>query len=364
MAARSPLAETRAMLTRKPILIAAASACAALAVPAAASAADFCVGGPAGCTGTPVAANGLASALTAAQSNGTDDRFCLAPGTFASAKFSHQSAERLQLIGAGAGKTILRGDAADSVLTLGGNDDSSVAELTIEPTGAASSGLTLQGTRSHGVAVDAKGVASLVSGVQLFGDSAFDDGSVDLGAIGQPAVTVFSGDGSVTDSRLTAPAGAGFVSGGSDATLRRSVVDARIGVGVLNGHLTVSDTLVDLRGHATGDPAMGVYTDARPSSGTTATADADRLTIVGSTATTSATIGVAAVADGAGTSASAHVRDSVINGIGVPVGRQSDNGGTTQLSTDRSAYPAPAVATDAAGVRSKRATTRFTAVRP
>jgi hypothetical protein len=86
----------------------------------------------------------------------------------------------------------------------------------------------------------------------------FDDGSVDLGTIGQPAVTVFSGAGSVTDSSLIAPAGAGVVSGGSDATLRRSTVDARIGAGVLGGHLTVSDTLVDLRGHAVGDPAMAV----------------------------------------------------------------------------------------------------------
>jgi hypothetical protein len=106
---------------RKCTLLAATTACAALAVPAAASANDFCVGGPAGCTGTPVAANGLAAALTAAESNGTDDGFFLAPGVFAAGKFSHQSAERLQLLGAGAGKTIMRGDANDSVLTLGGN---------------------------------------------------------------------------------------------------------------------------------------------------------------------------------------------------------------------------------------------------
>jgi hypothetical protein len=327
-------AETGAMLPRKRLLLAAAIACAALAIPSVASAEDFCVGGPAGCTGTPVAANGLKVALTGAQSNGSADRFFLAPGIFTSDQFTYQSAERLQIIGAGAGKTILRGNVAGSVLTLGGDQDSSVSELRLEPTGAASSGLTLQGTHAGGVAVDAKGVASLVTGVQLLGDSTFDDGSVDLGAIAQPAVTVYN-DGAVTDSTLTAPAGAGVLSGGNDATVRRSTLDAKIGAAAIQGHLTVSDTLVDLRGNAGAEPAYGVYLPVT-ASGTTAAADADRLTIVGSAGTT---YGLAALADGANTSATVHMRDSVISGVGVPVGRQAQNGGTARVTSDRSAYP-------------------------
>ncbi len=263
---------------------------------------------------------------------------CSQPGIFAADQFTYQSAERLQIIGAGSGKTILRGDVADSVLTLGGNQDSSVRELTLEPTGAASSGLTLQGTHAGGVAVDAKGVASLVTGVQLFGDSTFDDGSVDLGALAQPAVTVYN-DGAVTDSTLTAPAGAGVLSGGADATVRRSTLDAKIGAAAIQGHLTVSDTLVDLRGHAGADPAYGVYLPVT-ADGTTATAEADRITIVGSAGTT---YGLAALADGANTSATVHMRDSVISGIDVPVGRQAQNGGIARVTSDRSAYP-PALA--------------------
>ena len=102
--------------------------------------------------------------------------------------------------------------------------------------------------------------------------------------------------------------------------------------------MTISDTLVDLRGHAAPDPAYGVYVS--PGSGgniTTATADVDRLTIVGSSGTPS--VGVVALADGAGKSATVRVRDSVISGIEIPVGRQADNGATASLTTSRSAYP-------------------------
>ena len=82
MVARAALAQTRGMLSRKRMLLAAATTCAALMVPvAAASAEDFCVGAPAGCTGTPVPPPLLNFALTQAQSNGSDDRFLLAPGT-------------------------------------------------------------------------------------------------------------------------------------------------------------------------------------------------------------------------------------------------------------------------------------------
>jgi hypothetical protein len=181
MGADSWLAETRAMLPRKRTLLAAATTCAAVAIPSVASAKDFCVAGPAGCTGTPVAPGGLKTALDAAQSNGTDDRFFLAPGTYASTNLSHQSTERVQIIGAGTGNTIVRGNANGPVLTLGGNPDSSVAGLTVEPTGAANSGLRLFGTLAHDLAVHANGASSLVTGIELFGETTLDHGSVDVG---------------------------------------------------------------------------------------------------------------------------------------------------------------------------------------
>jgi hypothetical protein len=111
---------------------------------------------PRGCTVTPVAASGLKAALDAAQANGTDDRFFLTPGIYVSDKFSHQLGARVQIIGAGV-RTTVPGDVDGSVLPLGENQDLSVSDLTLEPTGAASSGLTLQGTRSRGAGVYAKG---------------------------------------------------------------------------------------------------------------------------------------------------------------------------------------------------------------
>jgi PKD domain len=347
MAARLARTDACTMLQHRYSLLTAATVCAALVFPTVASAEDFCVGTPAGCNGTPVPGPLLNFALTQAQTNGTDDRFFIAPGTFATTKFSYQSGERVQLIGAGAGKTILTGNVDGSVLELAGNQDSSVSDLTLQPTGSASGGLALVGASAHGVAVDATGIASLITGVQLFGDATFDNGSVDLGTIAQPAVVVYT-TGTVSDSKITAPAGAAFAAGGSEATLRRSTLDAKFGAIAAHGHLTVSDTLVDLRGHAAGGPAMGLYVS--PNSGgngtTTATADADRLTIVGSTPGTSDTVGVASFADGAGVSAGVHLRDSVISGIGVPLGRQADNGATANLTTSRSVYTSPVASFD------------------
>jgi hypothetical protein len=347
MVGRSPSAETRGMTSRARSLIAAAITCTALAIAAAsASAQDFCVGAPAGCTGTPVPGPLLAIALQQAQANGTDDRFFIAPGVFASTNFTYESTERLQIIGAGAGQTTLTGNTAGSVLTLGGNPDSSMVDLTLQPVGTATGGLTLQGTQAHRVTVDAKGAASLDAGVQLQGDATFDHGSVDIGTAPRWAVIVLSGDGSVTDSTLTAPDGAGVTSAGGEATVRRSTLDAKIGAYVGRGHLTVSDTLIDLRGHAGGGGAIGVYADPDSGGNGTATTDADRLTIVGSTPATAESVGVVAQADGAGKSATAHVRDSVISGIGVPVARVANNGATANLTTSRSAYPSPLASYD------------------
>ena len=145
------------MLSGRSFLLAAAVTCAVLALPAIASAEDYCVGGPAGCSGTPVVAGDLKSALAAAQSNGSDDRFFIAPGDFTADAFVHQSSERVQIIGAGAGSTVLHGSLSDEpAVTLEGNPDSSVADLTIEASGNVRVGVLLSEAQAHGVTVDAR----------------------------------------------------------------------------------------------------------------------------------------------------------------------------------------------------------------
>ena len=225
------------------------------------------------------------------------------------------------------------------MLELGGNPDSSVAGLTLEPTGAATSGLRLIGTRAHDLAVHANGASSLVGGVELFGETALDDASVDVGPLAGHAITVYSGTATVTDSTVTAPEGAGLGTGASETTVRRSTLNANIGAIALARHLTISDSVIDMRGHAGGGGSVGVYAFRSGNGPMTAAADADRLTIVGSTPSGTETIGSGAYAEGAGMSAGVHLRDSVINGIGVPIARTGDNCATASIATDRSAYP-------------------------
>jgi hypothetical protein len=71
--AGAPRADHGGMLRR--ILLAASAA--ALILPAAASANDFCVAAPDGCGGTSAPASGLAEVLATAESNGTADRVFL-----------------------------------------------------------------------------------------------------------------------------------------------------------------------------------------------------------------------------------------------------------------------------------------------
>ena len=331
------------MLASKRILLAAATACAALIIPATASAKDFCVGGAAGCSGAPVAAGGLKAALAAAQSNGTDDRFFLAPGPYAADAFSHQSPERVQLIGAGAGKTIMRGDVDDDwVLTVNGNPASSVSGVTIEPIDKPRGALMLfGGADAHGVAIDAKSAGPQFSfGAALRGGASFEHGRIETAGSNVYATAVVD-SGTVADTTLLAPSGYGLIAFGSEATLRRSTVRASIGAVADNGHLTVSDSLIDLRGLGA---AAGI--SAMPGAGAVgkiSSVDVDRTTIVGS----GAKYGVLAWADDAGKNATAHVRDTVISGVDTPVGRVAGIGAIgAKLTTDRSVYPAPATPLD------------------
>jgi hypothetical protein len=122
-------------------------------------------------------------------------------------------------------------------------------------------------------------------------------------------------------------------------TVRRSTLRAGFGAIVAKGHLAMSDTLIDLRANEWGigvDAAGGssVVRDGTP------VADLDRLTIVGANASSIDLAGVASISDGNANSATVRLRDSVINGTGIPVARLATNGATANLITDRSSYGA------------------------
>src|SRR3954452_9308025 len=142
------------MKSPRHILPAALLTCAAaLAVPSLASATDFCVDAPTGCTGTNVTAAGFPAALGQGETNGSDDRFFLGSGTYDNAPLTYQSLEKVEIIGLSRDGTVLRSDDAGNVLTLSGNGDSRVSNLTVRPAGSAKFGLSLAGTRADGVHV-------------------------------------------------------------------------------------------------------------------------------------------------------------------------------------------------------------------
>jgi hypothetical protein len=299
------------MPSRNHALFAAAAACAALAIPATASAKDFCVGGPAGCSGTPVAADGLKAALTAAESNGTDDRFILAPGTYTADELSYQSLEKMRVIGAGGGKTTVETTGVGA-FKFGGNPGSSITGITFHPADAAEVGLFL------------------TAGASL------SHSRVNVGDDGWAVVT--TDQGTVTDSVIDAPHGAAIVAAGTEMTVRRSTLRAFQGATVAKGHLAVSDTLIDLRANTFG---IGVNAAGGSNLGTgVAAADVDRVTIVGSNPSGTDIAGVVAQGDGAGSGGVVRMRDSVISGIGLPVARQGRTGATANVTTDRSSYGA------------------------
>src|SRR3954454_3562054 len=233
------------MSTRVRNLIVAAITVATLAIAAAsASAQDYCVGSPAGCTGTTVPGPLLGFALQQAQTNGTDDRFFLAPGVFATSSLDYESVERVQIIGAGPGQTTLTGNGDAPVLQLGGNQDSSISDMKIKPTDLATSGLTLVGTSAHHVSIDATNAPVAQAAAILQADSVFDHGSAAIAAPVQYAVVALSGDPSVTNSTLTAPDAIAFVTAGTAAVVRRSTLDAHWGAIAIAGHMAVTDTFI------------------------------------------------------------------------------------------------------------------------
>src|SRR5688572_18826306 len=139
-------------MTSQRLILAAAALVAGLAAPTAASAEDYCVGAVTGCTGTAVGLGDVKPALADAALNGSDDRFFLPEGVVAALSLSHVSPEKVEIVGAGVGVTKVRSFFPGPTITLGGNPQSSVHDVTLEPEGIATSALRLVGTRASRIA--------------------------------------------------------------------------------------------------------------------------------------------------------------------------------------------------------------------
>ena len=225
--------ETGPMLLRRSALLAATFACVALAMPAFASAKDYCFGNVPGCTPAAYDDSQLQLALTEAESNGTDDRFFLSPpAEFANGPYSYDSPERIEIIGAGPGQTTLTGPPGlgTAVLDLIGGAGSSVHDLTIRLPENAANGLTGLSTvnaarRIEVVEDSTQSNLNFREGVELQDGGTLEDSSVTLSNAQQTVGVRFGiGGGTVRRSALTGRTG--VRSGDGGGTIERSRVTA------------------------------------------------------------------------------------------------------------------------------------------
>jgi hypothetical protein len=317
------------------ITAALATGAALLATPALASAQDFCVGAPAGCSGTQVAGDQFAKTLTAAQSNGSADRFFVGVGTF-DAVLSHKSLEKVEIIGSSRTGTVLR-SSTGVPLSLSGNDGSKVSNLTVRPAGNVSVGLILLGTQAEKVDVRPDPASSaLDAAVLLEAGGRFAHGSVKHGQF-TIGVLARGAGGTVSDSSFDITEGVGVVGAGDETTVRRVSVKAAVGVMGARGHTLATDSLLDVR--APGNSTIGAFATTNTGLSTgDSNLDVSRVTIVGPPTSPDNAAGVAAASAKSGQTSNVTVRDSVISGFEGSLLRRGDNGGAANIKLDRSSY--------------------------
>ena len=270
------------MLLRRSAFLTATFTCVALALPAFASAKDYCFGPVPGCTPAAYDDSQLQLALDEAESNGTDDRFFLVPpAEFANGPFIYQSAERIEIIGAGTGQTILTAQPGQhgDVLRVAGGAGSSVHDLTIRLPESAANGLTGLSTANTARRIEVvehptQAKLNSRNGVELENGGTLEDSSVTL-------------DSAQTTYAVRMDSGAG--------TVRRSVLNGHNGVTSAGGmiersRVTASDTGVDaLRSltaiagsviRITDTHGVGIWAGSQ-SLGSDAAVSGDGVTIVG-----------------------------------------------------------------------------------
>ena len=313
-----------------------AASAAALILPAAASAKDFCVAAPAGCSGTSAPASGLAEVLAAAESNGTADRVFLGKMDLIGAPLTYHSAEPVEIVGSGSDKTFIRSAEADGALTLHGRA-ASIRGVNVQSADQGQFALRLIGAHAEDVAVEVDIDPSLAGAVVVQDGASIARSRVRLA--GNAGIVNLGGRVSITDVEIDNPELYGVLNAGNETTIRRSRIHAAGGVVGARGHVLVADSLLDLRGI----PGQAIGVAVADSIGDVAgpiDLDAVRVTIVGDAPDDSKFIGAAAVSTNAVTNAEIHLRDSVITGVGTPFQRSSA-AGVTHIDADRVAHADP-----------------------
>jgi hypothetical protein len=181
--------------------IAVLSVVACACAPGVASAANYCVGTSAACTGSPVAdfnadAAGITSAVTAANANAGTDNIFLAAGSYplaSSLVLTFAAAQDVHVIGAGAGQTVFTGSVA------------SLAQVTFNFATTASD--------VQGVSLNVTGTPANATGLRVF------NGTISDFAITQPGGQASNFRALVLDSGATATRGSIAITSGTGTGL-------------------------------------------------------------------------------------------------------------------------------------------------
>jgi hypothetical protein len=221
-----------------------------LALPATANATVLCVP-TTSIPGCPAGGSEQESNLQQATTNGNSgDEILIGAGTFNGPL--NDGGKSFQVVGAGEGRTVVQGAGSPAMMLSGG---STVTGLTINLyNSTGNTGLELAGTAT-GVAVTATGTLNTENniGVDLNGGTlSHSSVTLPLTGIDDPNYAGVIGDGTVTDSAITAAVG---VDG--TPTLDRDTITANQGI-LDHGDITLDDTLIKTVAGAATETGIGM----------------------------------------------------------------------------------------------------------
>lgn len=295
------------------------------ALPAVASATDYCVSPNVGCGGTNVA--DLKTALDKADDAPDADRILLGALTYVAPTtggFDYsKSGAPVEIVGKGAGQTVLTAPTgATSVLRLFGSAGNSAHDLRVRlPENAApdATGLSTDGVARRIDVIDAPQQLDYPrQGVHLENGGVLEDSSVTLDGLRPICVWIDVGGGTVRGSTIV---GYGGIVSAHGATIERSLIVSSGGALGAGGSLTtVKNSVIRL-----GQGGVGLIASAQP--GSSAALSADGMTIVGPGRLSSRALAATTMGSPAD-NAYVNVTNSIIRG-----GRLSANGTGTGHAT-------------------------------
>lgn len=265
-------------------------------------------------------ASALSTALADAQASPEADTVNVGPGTFAGS-FTYNGSSKVEIVGAGAGQTILSTSSGYALLLQGSAAGDRVANLTATVTG----GSTVRGiwvgapsATVEDVTLTRTGGTNLFAVVLMGTDQTVRRVTVD-GAFSR-AFEVQAPGATLTDitaRNLGSANGIEVDAPGATATVQRAqITGGNVGASAtFSGALTITDSLIDMRGSLGSALSVG---DNGNNAVHTSSIVADRMTVIGDAMSNSA------ASVGAGTAGEADVmsiaiRDSIVSGFTTPL---------------------------------------------